>query len=304
MPIISRRRRAGTGAVASPNATHLTVTQQPVGGASGLLTQQPVVAAQNAGAATDTSYVGTVVPVLNVLTGSATLGGSEAAGKACVAGVCTFTNLTVTSAGNATWTITFSSGSLTSATSSTGTTTASGGFTTITDSFTAADGTLLAGRTTDTGSKVWQAVVGTFKIVGNQAAPLSTSGGDMIVFDAGVTAGTYKFTVGAGSSLYAGLVFRMSDSLNYWKLIYGSDWRLYSVAAGVASSRASATAAFTPGDVVGVTFDGTSAQITINGTLVGSPTTFAFNMTASKVGLFLVAGNAAARWDNVSVTVP
>lgn len=53
---------------------------------------------------------------------------------------------------------------------------AAGGFTTITDSFAAADGTPLAGRTTDTGGKVWTALVGTFQILGNQAAPSSGAG--------------------------------------------------------------------------------------------------------------------------------
>lgn len=105
----------------------LQVTTQPVGSTSPNLATQPVVAAKKSRGTTDTSYVTSVVPTLNVLTGSATLGGSEATGKACVAGVCTFTNLTVTAAAGATWTITFTSGTLTSATSSTGTTT--GGFT-------------------------------------------------------------------------------------------------------------------------------------------------------------------------------
>lgn len=129
---------SNTGTTTAVTADHLTITTQPVGSTSPNLATQPVVAARNAGNTTDTSYVGTVVPTLNVLTGSATLGGTEAAGKACVAGVCTFTNLTVTSAAGATWTITFTSGTLTSATSSTGTTTSGGVGTTYTDTFTGA----------------------------------------------------------------------------------------------------------------------------------------------------------------------
>lgn len=122
-PLFRRRRRNTTE---SASAVYLAVTTQPVGSTSPNLATQPVVAAKKSKGTTDTSYVTNVVPVLNVLTGSATLGGSEAAGKACVAGVCTFTNLTVTAAAGATWTITFTSGTLTSATSNTGTTTGGG----------------------------------------------------------------------------------------------------------------------------------------------------------------------------------
>jgi lysophospholipase L1-like esterase len=114
---------SGSVVAESANATNLQVTTQPVGGTSPNLTTQPVVTAKKSLGSTDTAYVTNVVPTLNVLTGSATLGGSEATGKACVAGVCTFTNLTVTAAAGATWTITFTSGTLASAVSNTGTTT-------------------------------------------------------------------------------------------------------------------------------------------------------------------------------------
>src|SRR4051812_29797391 len=85
-----------------------------------LLFVQPQVAPTDNTGTGDGSFTGTIVPTLNVLTGSPVLGGTEAAGKACVAGVCQFTNLTVT--GGGTWTITFSCGVMTPAVSATGTT--------------------------------------------------------------------------------------------------------------------------------------------------------------------------------------
>lgn len=98
-------------------ATQLGISTQPTGNnfaSQALLAVQPVIQALNADASGDASYVGTVVPTLNVISGSPVLGGSEATGKACVAGVCTFTNLTVSGAG--VWTITFSSAALTTVT--------------------------------------------------------------------------------------------------------------------------------------------------------------------------------------------
>lgn len=96
-------------------ATQLVVTNPALAGnnfaTQPLLFIQPVITAVDSGFAGDPGYVGTVVPSLNVLTGTPVLGGTEATGKACVSGVCTFTNLTVTGPG--TWTITFASGALT-----------------------------------------------------------------------------------------------------------------------------------------------------------------------------------------------
>jgi hypothetical protein len=93
--------------------TALRIDTQPVGnnmaGQPLLFVQPLVVAVDNTGTG-DPTFTGTIVPTLNVISGNPVLGGSEAAGKACVASSCQFTNLTVTGAGI--WTITFSCGAL------------------------------------------------------------------------------------------------------------------------------------------------------------------------------------------------
>lgn len=97
--------------------TQLRVDKQPVGNnmaGQPLLFVQPLVVAVDGAGTGDPTFTGIIVPTLNVLSGSPVLGGSEAAGKACVASSCQFTNLTVIGPG--VWTITFSCGALTTAT--------------------------------------------------------------------------------------------------------------------------------------------------------------------------------------------
>lgn len=179
-----------------------------------------------------------------------------------------------------------------------------GGFTAITDSFTAADGTNLAGRTTTTGGKTWAALAGTFQILGSQAAPNSAGGGDLIVVDSGVSDGTFGVRLAAQVTVTL-LAFRVSDSANYWRLWYtGAGLILQTVAAGVATNRANVTITVNPGDVISATCVGDSISASVNGVQQIAPFTFAYNTLATKAGLLLNSGVASARWDDFSVTVP
>lgn len=176
MPVLAhhfgRRRNhpRGTGAIVTPT---LVFTGQPstvVAGA--VISPNVVVTAQNTGGTTDTAFTGNVTVALGANPSGATLGGTLT--RAAVAGVATFTDLTVSLAGNGDTLVASASG-LTGGTSATFNVTASGGnnpnepagFTVISDRAFNADGENGWSANTDAGNH--------FSIVTDATAPRSPS---------------------------------------------------------------------------------------------------------------------------------
>jgi hypothetical protein len=99
-------------------AAKLAVTSQPTTVSSGVtFGTSVVITVQTSGGSTVTSDTSTVSLALNIISGSVSLSGTTS--KAAVAGVATFSDLSVTCSNNATFTLTASDGALTSATTST-----------------------------------------------------------------------------------------------------------------------------------------------------------------------------------------
>jgi hypothetical protein len=102
------------GGASGATADHLAITTQPSGAVSGVaLTTQPVVLVKDSGGSTVTSDTSTVT-----CTASAGITVTAGGTKAAVAGVATFSGLTLSAASTTTGTLTFSDGALTIATAS------------------------------------------------------------------------------------------------------------------------------------------------------------------------------------------
>jgi hypothetical protein len=192
---------------------------------------------------------------------------------------------------------------------------AASGLTGFSDTWTGVDNTLVAGRTTETGSKVWSdAMAGACKILTNALAP-NVSGDCGAVADAGTQNATVTATLTAfGTAI--GVIGRWVDVNNYivfyWfpgapaygcKAVIAGIPNVYdgSVSAGIVNP--------TLGDTIGLGLSGsgtsTVASIYHNGTL---KTSFTLTLgggspTGTKFGAY-VNGVGTALSDNCVVTVP
>lgn len=104
-----------------------------------------------------------------------------------------------------------------------------------------------------------------------------------------------------GSGVWAGIVFRYSDPLNYFRAVEnGFAVELIKVEAGTPTSLYGNSFGGSDGDVPSVVLADDSISFYINGSLVtGSPIIDAFNKTATHHGLIAETGSAA-RWDSYS----
>lgn len=175
----------------------------------------------------------------------------------------------------------------------------------ITDTFTAANGTNLNGRTTETGSKTWTVGNGVFDINTNKVRPTTVSGSAYATLDAGAANIDMSVDVTIGATTVDGLLFRFVDGANYWRvdLVTGTD-RLHLIrsTAGAEDGSISGAVSLDVGNTytIRVVTSGTSISAYVNGVLIAS-TTNSTHQTATKHGI--IAGSTNTRFDNLSITV-
>lgn len=150
-----------------------------------------------------------------------------------------------------------------------------------------------AARVTPIGAKTWQYGL----------APVWNAGWDdngyfrypagtgraLRAVEASISDGSAALTFRRVGSREAGLVFRLSDTSNYW---VATSTRLIKVVAGAAPANpASGAVSWTPfqdGDRIQVTLSGNTITVLRNGATVGSATD-SFNSTATRFGIFMEA---------------
>lgn len=179
------------------------------------------------------------------------------------------------------------------------------------DSFTDVNGTALTAHTADTGQS-WThgAGTGTATIQNNKAQFTGvTSEADPWVIPAGVANVTVSATMNWAANEDAGLVVRWLDANNYWFFDGAQStgvWTVFEKTAGVQTSRASGTFAFSLNTdyQVRVVASGPLMSLFVNGALVVSFNS-ANQQGNTKHGIFI--GGAAAvnvLVDNFRVTTP
>jgi hypothetical protein len=179
-----------------------------------------------------------------------------------------------------------------------GLTVVSDGTVVITDSFNRANSATSLGNA-DTGDP-WNVLGGTWGINSNQAYVATDSGGrNMAVIDAGVADGVVEISIPTMTQ-YAGLVFRVVDTNNYFRLTAHTA-TTYVLRRTVNNAQVDlGTYNISPanGHTLKVVFDGSTITPYINGA-AQTPITDANFVTATKHGIF-VFNSTVPRFDNFS----
>lgn len=167
----------------------------------------------------------------------------------------------------------------------------------VRDTFTAADGTALIGRTTEVGGKVWSTYVAqTWQITANRAAPVSQAWDHPVYVDAGVSDNVaFSITCADYISSTQQIFWRIVDDINSF-CIQGTT--IYSIYDNAWYQAGTIPSAFVTGDVVRIEVVGNISTIFRNGTQIAqidSPdhttgTGYGFN-----------TNNTATRFDNFTV---
>lgn len=182
----------------------------------------------------------------------------------------------------------------------------------VTDTFNRADSASSLGTASD-GIHAWTARTGTWGISSNQAySPSIGSGpgytGSVATVNAGTGDGFLRLTLPTMRSTVdgAGIVFRYTDTSNFWVARYAFtsvQVHILKIEAGSLSTFASAAfaaATAADGERLMVELNGTSINLYVEDQLLIS-TTSSFNQTASDHGLFLT--QTGTRLDDLSITV-
>lgn len=175
----------------------------------------------------------------------------------------------------------------------------------ITDSFNRTDSSTTLGSTDGGTILAWTPLTGTWGINTNRAYCATSGSGDQdtAVVESGVADATVQVTVTVAGD--GGICFRATDTNNYF--VIGNDpptSKLYKRVAGTFTAIATGGTQFVNGDVMKITFSGTSITVYLNGTSVLTATS-THNQTATKHGLRLYgATSTSMRFDNFSIAVP
>lgn len=151
-------------------------------------------------------------------------------------------------------------------------------------------------------SRPWQvgATTGTptWSIVSDQAMLTASATGNAVAWvEAYLADGTLQVTVPtAGAAHGAGVVFRVTDGINYYYLARATSadfhYALWKRVAGTATQiGATSTVTITSGDVIQVVLAGSSIVVKVNGTTLFTVTDTTF-LTATKHGLYATGSTA------------
>lgn len=174
------------------------------------------------------------------------------------------------------------------------------------DQFEDSDGVLLPDHTMDTGSG-WTAYTNNVQIHDNQAHGTVNNNDCLVAAEAGQADVTVQASIlyTSPSSRRIGLVGRLSDANNYWRVWIstgGAGLSIQGIQGGALNFQKNAGPAHPAVDgqtyVLSVTFSGTTISATFDGETL-EYTGQAFNQTETKVGLYDVAENQAfpANWN-------
>ncbi len=174
-----------------------------------------------------------------------------------------------------------------------------GGAINISDSFTAADGTALAGRVSETGGKIWQALGATYTIQSG-AAQLASGTLFANVLDAG--SANVHVTLKMVTNGNNWLVFRAVDRFNFLLFrISGANVQLYRVEQGVFTSLATANGVAAAGDIFEVDANGFQVSCYRNGAVVPGFSNLAVNYCAQAVKHGIGSGTVGDRVDDFEI---
>lgn len=166
----------------------------------------------------------------------------------------------------------------------------------VTDTFNRADNTTSLGTTSDGlaswvtyGPSVWG-------IISNQATCKSGTGGGVSFATVETSVANGTLTAVTNVSFQGGLVFRVSDALNYWLFTAGGAF--FKVIAGSFNSIASVSST-SAGSTLKAVFSGSSISIYQDTTLLAS-TTDSFNASATQHGIESNQVDGSSRLDSFS----
>lgn len=169
-----------------------------------------------------------------------------------------------------------------------------------TDDFNRADSAVSLGTPSDGGS-AWVAYAGTWGINTNRGYLATVTSQSVAALESSVSDIDVQVTAAVNGADY-GIVGRLSDNNNYLMGIAGTatNWRLYKRVAG-AFTQIGSTGGFSPanGDVLKLTFNGSSLNFLVNGVSQVS-TTDSFNLTATKHGI-RASSDIVVRFDDFSI---
>lgn len=145
----------------------------------------------------------------------------------------------------------------------------------------------------------WQAMVGSWGIIGNQAYCESHVGTDYVVVETGKSDCTVKVTLTVAGG--GGLIVRGKDAANHLR-VYNGGQSLSKVVGGVETTLLGYYAVGVDGDVVEVVVNGSSITLKRNGAVLGSVTETDLE-TNTRHGLSNIGAGSppTARFDNFSV---
>lgn len=170
----------------------------------------------------------------------------------------------------------------------------------VSDTFNRADSAVSLGSA-DVGG-AWTASVGTWGISSNVAYQVADAGQDVAQIDSTVANCTIRCTYSVASPNSQRIIFRFSDTSNYWLLQTegGTAYKLYKYVA--AAFTLAGTYSTTPanGDVLMIVLNGNQIDAYLNGVLRIS-TTDAHNSTATRHGIGGANNSLTGRWEDFSV---
>jgi hypothetical protein len=166
---------------------------------------------------------------------------------------------------------------------------------TETDNFNRPDSATTLGVFSQDSTKVWTPQLNTWGISGNAAYITTSANGRATVpgsadGSVGVTLATW------GSPQQAYVMFRYSDANNYWRFgCTSTQYKLQKVVAGVVTSTYTSSVNTAQGDIISVSYVGSTINCYVNGVGIGASVD-AFNSSATIVGLQLAS--TTTRLDN------
>lgn len=153
-----------------------------------------------------------------------------------------------------------------------------------------------------TSGQQWITAIGTAGITSNTAYFSALTGGVGVAYLRCAAGGDFQVTVST-VVLNCGLIFRVQDSLNYWLFVPVpgfNQWKLYLVANGSGTLKATVSGTTAAGTVAKVRCEGSTITTYINGTVTGSPITDTTYQYAQFAGMRSVS--TSARFDDFSAS--
>lgn len=188
---------------------------------------------------------------------------------------------------------------------------------TIADLFERADADLFGSTADDANvSKVWGEIAAsgshTWSIVSGAAGVTAGTASNGIAY-LGTGYANYTVTAtlaavhGTTGSRSCGLVFRLTDTDNHWRVRASTSsavWLIERVVSGAVTVVYTSAVAPTAGDVVSAAVSGTALNVTVNGTPLTSTITMAHHLGSAYVG-FLGMGassDTTSKWSDIEIT--